>query len=318
MRLRLIVNPRAAAGRARNELPRICSALRRASVHCDVAETTGRGHASELARQAIADGVDVLAVMGGDGTLNEVVQAFGDPHGRPVTGPELVFVPFGTGGDFRRNFRWDQDPGQAIERILRGSPTRVDLGAARTHHAGLPSLRYFINVCSFGVSGLVTRWVNAGSKRWGGKLTFYLAAARATLVYENQPVQLSVDGQVVLETPVYLAAFCNGRYFGGGMQIAPQAELGDGLLDCVVHGDLSRLEAYALTRAMYDGSHVRRSKAHCFRGRSFRLSPLPAASSMPDTASTSSRAVPVELDGETAELLPLEIDVLPAALCLRV
>jgi YegS/Rv2252/BmrU family lipid kinase len=305
MRLRLIVNPRAAAGRAKKELPRICSALQRADVHCDVAETTGRGHASVLARQAISDGVEVLAVMGGDGTLNEVVQAFGDPHGRPVIGPELVFVPFGTGGDFRRSFGWTEDLDLAIERIVRGKCVRVDLGAARTREGDATSLRYFVNVCSFGVSGLVTHWVNSGSKRWGGRLTFYLAAARATLVYENQPVQLSVDGQVVFEGPVYLAAFGNGRYFGGGMQVAPQADLGDGLLDCVIHGDLSRLEAYSLTTAMYDGSHVHRSKAHCFRGRSFHLAPLVNS------------AVPVELDGETAGLLPLQLDVLPRAIGLR-
>jgi diacylglycerol kinase (ATP) len=323
MRLRLIANPSAGGGRARKELPGICSAFERVGLHCDVAQTERPGHASELARDAIRDGVDVLAAMGGDGTLNEVAQAFVDPHGRPVIGPELAVVPFGTGGDFRRSFGWTPSLDEAVGRIAHGKPMQLDLGLARTRGPeAAQQLRAFINVGSFGISGIVTRLVNQSSKWLGGRASFYLAAARATFTYKNLPVQLQIDGQSVYEGPLYLAAFANGCFFGGGMRVAPAANPSDGLLDCVVHGDLSRAAAYSLTGSMYDGSHLNRPLAHAWRGRHFAARLLDTTLQSTLAPAAQARSTPldgaVELDGESFASLPLQVEVLHHALNLRV
>lgn len=307
MRVRIIANPRAAGGRAAKVLPELRGAFERSGLQCEIAETAACGHASDLARAAREDGVDVLAALGGDGTINEVAQAYADQDGRPVTGPELAIIPLGTGGDFRRSFGWDQDLEQSVRRVTHGRPRLVDLAwASFTGNQRQPEGRAFINVGSAGISGVVTRAVNESSKWLGGRATFYLASFRATLGYSNRPVQLKVDGEVAFQGPMYLVAFANGKFFGGGMKVAPNADPSDGLLDCVVHGDLSRVAAVALTSSMYDGTHVSRPKASSFRGQHFELVPW-----LVDTST------PLELDGETPGHLPLTVSVLPGAIALR-
>jgi len=296
-------NPSAGAGQAKRRVPRVLEAFERAGVRCEVAETSRPGQATELARAA-AD-IDVLAIMGGDGTLNEVSRAFIDDHGNPVDGPELGLIPCGTGGDFRRSFDVGPDLAHAVQRVVAGRPRAVDLGLARC--GATPSaLSTFGNVGSLGISGVVTRLVNSSSKWLGGKATFYLASARATLGYRNVSIQLRADGKLVHDGPTYLAAFANGRYFGGGMRIAPAADPSDGLLDCVVLGDLSVPQAFALTSKIYAGTHLNVARAKTQRGRHFEATPWPAPADGW-----------VELDGEVAGKLPLVVDVLPRAIRVR-
>jgi diacylglycerol kinase (ATP) len=307
MRVRIIANPHAGGGRARREFPAIRTACERAGLSCELAETTCPGHASALARAASADGVDLIAAVGGDGTINEVAQAYVGQDGRPVIGPELAIIPLGTGGDFRRSFGWEQDLEQAVRRITHGRARALDLAwATFVDDQGAATGRAFINVGSAGISGVVTRAVNQSNKWLGGRVTFYVASLKATLGYANRPVQLSIDGHVVFQGPMYLVAFANGMFFGGGMRIAPEADPHDGVLDCVVHGDLSRVAAVSLTSAMYDGTHVKRAKARTWRGQRFELVPW-----LVDTNT------PLELDGETPGRLPLTVDVLPGAVQLR-
>lgn len=305
MRVRVIVNPNAGAGRAKGELRNLRAAFEREGRAAEIVETRHPGHATELTRQAAEDHVDVLAVMGGDGTLNEVVQGYLDERAEPVVGPELGVIPFGTGGDFRRSLELDDDLERAVHRIVHGRARAIDLGRARLRDdSGRTITQGFVNVGSVGLSGVVCRLVNTGPKWLGGRLAFYLAAARATLSYRNAPICLDVDGRRVYEGPTYLTAFANGRYFGGGMLVAPEADLTDGCLDAILFGDLSRLRAYGLSAKIYRGAHLELPEVRGYRGRHFVITP-------------GRDAVPVELDGETPGTLPLEIDVLPRALHIR-
>lgn len=307
MKVRLIVNPSAGSGRARQGVPTVVSAFARAGETCEVAETLRPRHAAELLRQAASDGVELVVAMGGDGTFNEVAQGYVDGDGNPVNGPELGLVPFGTGGDFRRSFGLGHDIDEAVKRILRSRARRIDLGFAKlTDDAGHTVSQAFINVGSFGISGVVSRLVNHGPKWMGGKATFYLASARGTLGYKNQPVRLSVDGDVVYEGPMYLGVFANAQYFGGGMHVAPNADPSDGQLDCVVFGDLSVPAAFSLSSKIYKGTHLRTQKVCCFRGTSFVATPLYGEA-----------RVSLELDGETPGHLPLGVSVTPSAVALR-
>ncbi len=307
MKVRLIVNPNAGAGRARDGIPSVVAAFARAGESCEVAETARPRHAAELLRQAASDGVELIAAMGGDGTLNEVAQAYLDEGGNPVIGPQLGVVPFGTGGDFRRSFGLSHDIDEAVKRMLTSEPRSLDLGFARLHDDdGQVCSHAFINVGSFGISGVVSRLVNRGPKWMGGKTTFYLASVRGTLGYRNQPVRLTVDGKVVYEGPTYLAAFANARYFGGGMRIAPDADPGDGVFECIVIGDVSLAGAFSLSSKIYKGTHLQMDKVHTFRGRHFTASPL-----------YTSERVSLELDGENPGHLPLDVSVVPGAVTLR-
>jgi diacylglycerol kinase (ATP) len=185
-----------------------------------------------------------------------------------------------------------------------GAVRSVDLGAAElTRHDGQRTLRAFANVTSFGLGGLTDSIVNRGKKWMGGRITFFLGALRALYAYRNMPVVLRVDGHDCLEAPVLNVAIANGRYFGGGMQIAPEADPGDGLLDVVALYDLTRAQGLGLARRIYRGTHVGCPGVRVARGRVVDAVPVRAGDE-----------VLIDLDGQTPGRLPLRASILPGAL----
>lgn len=312
MNIHVIVNPSAAGGSTRQKIPQLKRLLERRGVSATMTQTERAGHATELAREALTSAVDVLAVMGGDGSFNEVAQAYLDEAGRPVCGPALCLIPAGTGGDSRRTFDLPESLDAAVERMLGGGRLPVDLGRTTTTVLGCPRHYAFLNVASVGVSARVSQLANDGSKWAGGKLTFYSAALRATLGYRNLELAIAVDGQPFYVGRTYLAAFANGRYFGGGMRIAPHARADDGLLDVIVLGDYSKLGAVGLSRAIYAGTHLSRSRTHVTRGRCIEVSALGSG------AGSAALGV-LETDGEVPEArLPIAVVVFASALQLCV
>jgi diacylglycerol kinase (ATP) len=307
MRVRVIVNPKAGSGAASKRLPDILREIERAGAMPDSAETLGPGDAARLVREAHAEGVDCVALVGGDGTLNEAVQAFVGPTGELLAGPVLALIPAGTGGDFRKTFRLGSSTEEAVARLVSSPPRPVDLGLLEvTAHDGTTVHRAFINVTSFGLGGLTDRIVNASPKWWGGRASFLVGALRALSIYQNAPVELRVDGRTFLESPIVNVAIANARYFGGGMKIAPDADPADGLLDVIAIGDLSRAQSLTLTPHMYRGTHVEQANVRTCRGVSVEALPL-----------VKGAEVLVDMDGETPGRLPLKARIAPAALAIR-
>lgn len=308
MRIRILVNPQAGSGAARRQIPEITRYFGRAGVSYDVAETRAPGDAARLAAMARNDGVDCIAVVGGDGTLNETVQAYVSPEGQVQSGPELALIPCGTGGDFRKTFDLPNEAAAAVERITTGSARTVDLGLLRcTAFDGAPLTRAFINITSFGLGGLTDRIVNAGPKWMGGRAAFYLGAARALLVYRNAHVEIEADGVRVHEGPILNVAIANGRFFGGGMMVAPEADATDGWFDVITIGDLSRAEGLALSSKIYRGTHLTHPKIHDTRARVVTA-----------RAFNAEHEVLIDMDGETPGRLPLTAEVAHAAVRMRI
>lgn len=308
MRVRVIANPTAGSGSAARQLPLILREIERAGALADSTETRGPGDAARLVREAHAEGIDCVALVGGDGTLNEAAQAFIDAKGRPVPGPILALIPSGTGGDFRKTFGLGDGVEEAVARLMSSPPRPLDLGALElTAHDGSKIVRAFLNITSFGIGGLTDRIVNSSPKWLGGRASFFLGSLRAMAVYTNAPVRITVDGQPFLEGPVLNVALANGRYFGGGMKIAPDADPADGLLDVIALGDLSRLRSIGLASHIYKGSHVSEPDVRVGRGAEIVAEPLVA-----------SAEVLIDMDGETPGRLPLVARVLPSALKIRI
>jgi diacylglycerol kinase (ATP) len=269
----------------------------------EVTETQGPGDGRRLASECFTSSVDFVSVVGGDGTLNDVCQAYLDPQGQPQSGPPLALVPFGTGGDFRRTLALPTNLDAIVERIAKAVPRPIDLGIVElTSHDGSPSRRGFLNVASFGLGGLTAGIVNRGSKWMGGKAAFYLGVLRGLVAYQNVPVRITVDGSVWHEAPIVNVALANGRYFGGGMLVAPEARPDDGLLDVIAIGDLGKLGVVAQTPRIYAGTHVDLPSVSSTRGRQIEAVPLAPRSN-----------VLLELDGETPGRLPLRARVAPGA-----
>jgi YegS/Rv2252/BmrU family lipid kinase len=272
-----------------------------------VAETGGPGQAARLVEQARDAGVDCVAVVGGDGSINEVAQAYVDAEGEPVPGPELGFIPAGTGGDFRRTLGIPDSVQEAVKRLLTAPPRRIDLGVVRlTSDTGEPLVKAFINILSFGIGGLTDRIVNEGPKWIGGRAAFFVGTLRAMASYRNAAVRLSIDGKVVREQPVLNVAVANGQYFGGGMHIAPMADPCDGVFDVVALGNLSVAQSLLLARKIYQGDHL--SHAEVFYARGQRVEAVPLRRN---------EEVLVDLDGETPGRLPLSCHVLAGAISIR-
>jgi YegS/Rv2252/BmrU family lipid kinase len=304
MRVRVVVNPYAGGGTAGRRTPELARELARAGLAAVIVPTTGPEHATQLAEQAFEDGVDCLMVVGGDGTVSEVCQAYLSRGEALRNLPRLALVPAGTGSDLGKTLGLSNSIEQAVANIVNGAVRPVDLGVVElTGHDGRRKLRAFANVTSFGLGGLTDCIVNRGPKWMGGRIAFLLGALRALLAYRNVPVALRVDGRDCLEAPVVNVALANGRYFGGGMQIAPEADPSDGLLDVVAVYDLTRAQGLALAHRIYRGTHLGCPGVRVARGRVVDAAPI-----------RPSDEVLIDLDGETPGRLPLRASLLPGAL----
>jgi YegS/Rv2252/BmrU family lipid kinase len=306
MKIRVIVNPKAGAGAAGQKIPELKRAFVARGADCDVHETMAPGDATRLSALARTDGVQLLVVVGGDGTLNEVSRAYIDGSGSPIEGPPLGVVPAGTGGDFRRSFDLGKSVDEAVARILGSEPRPLDLGVLElTGDDGRPTRTTFVNIASFGVSGRIDRLVNESPKWMGGRIAFAIGTLRAMSTYKNAPVSIRVDGNPWHEGRVVVTAIANGRYFGGGMHIAPRADPTDGLLDVVVMGDMPFAESLRLGPAVYKGTHLDEARVSSTRGTIVEAEPLGPS------------PVYVDSDGETPGRLPLKARIAKGALRIR-
>lgn len=302
-----IVNPASGAGTTRSRFLGMEPALRRRFPGMEATFTEGPLHAACLAAEVVSRGdVDLLVVFGGDGTLNEAVSGLlsslglvhpptiGGPH-PPTPGrdpPVLAVFPGGTGGDFRRLLGLTGDPDRLLDYLARGRPRAVDAGVLDYITLdGRPASRAFLNIASAGISGVVDRYVNSTTKVFGGRVSFLVGTLRGMVRYRNVPMRVRVDGQDFHEGPAALVAIANGRFFGGGMMIAPGAALDDGLLDVVILGDLSKAQFLGLSRTIYSGRHLGRPGIVATQGR--------------EVVVTAEREALIDLDGEQVGCLPM-------------
>ena len=302
----LVVNPRSANGATAKHFDSIAQAVRNAVGEAAHAFTERPMHAAEVTRKALADGHDLVIAVGGDGTINEVVNGFFDPlvpGAAPKAtrdGAALGILPRGTGGDLRRTVGLDDDLWRCAER-LKGEKKAVDVGRVDfIGHDGQPASRYFMNVGEIGVGARVVEIANKSSKMLGGKMTFMLASLRALVGWRDLPVRASFDGGPLEDLTVTTLAIANGRYFGGGMMVAPEAKLEDGLFHITIWKGRT-LKDFALGSGLYDGTHVKHASTQTRTAKTVRLEPV-------------DQAVAIEVDGEGIGRLPATFTVLPGAL----
>ena len=307
LRTAAIVNPASAGGRTARLIGEIEARLRARFDLAHMRLTSRPGEGVDLARAALKDGCELIVAVGGDGTLNEVVNGFFE-NGAPVA-PDaaLAVAASGSGGDFRRSLGPALGALDAIDALARARPRRIDVGrACFTGPDGEPAERLFLNIASVGLSGEVVARVERSRfiKRLGGAFAFRWAGLVAALRFHPWPVRLQVDDHD--ETlDMALIAVCNGRYFGGGMAVAPHAALDDGLLDVIVIQAAARRDLILRMNDLYSGAHLNHPGVRMLRGRKVAVTPLEPA-----------RPAPAECDGEGGVRSPATFDVTPAALTL--
>jgi len=299
---KVIVNPAAAGGKVGKRWPEISQALEQGGLQFTAEWTQAPGHATEIARKAVVDGFRHIVSVGGDGTVNEIVNGLvieGRVHPEVV----LTIVPGGTASDFARVLGLRHDPRGAAEQVGERRVRLVDVGEIQCMRDGQPTTRYFVNVAGLGFDSEVCARVNRSSKRLGGTVPYLSNLILTLFSYRNKDVELTVDQQR-LNGRFNSVIVCNGQYFGGGMWIGPQAAVDDGILDIVILGDLSKLEFLINVPRVYKGTHLSHPKVKSLQAQQLHVQ--------------ARQQMFIQAEGELVGEAPATFRVLPGALKLWV
>jgi YegS/Rv2252/BmrU family lipid kinase len=302
----VIANPNSANGKTGRDWSSIRSKLEAAIGAVDVTFTSAQSDATRLAREAAQTGRQWIIAVGGDGTINEVVNGLvaNDKPVNPQTA--LSFIMRGTGNDFRRSLTEARDLESDIACLATERRRRIDVGKVSfVDHAGAPTVRYFDNIASFGMSGEVDRRVNTArfTKRFGGTIAFAWATLATLATYHNRPVAVKLDGESMRFESLRLGVVANGKFAGGGMQFAPDARLDDGLFDVLFFEGISSFDVIHQMPNLYTGKHIgRRGIVHR------RCRKLEVSSDFP---------LLLDVDGEAPGRLPATFEVVPEVLTVR-
>lgn len=317
----VIINP--ASARARRAWPIIKDALTKARLDFDTHETTHAGDATEKTRDALFSGYDLVAVVGGDGTLSETAAGFFEfgeegKHGvshlpTPINpSAALAILPAGTGDDFARGLAGKREPLENwLERFIAYCP-RQDSQSARAvdviHGRTREGERDFIclNVATIGLGAEVAARVAAQGrllKRLPGEARFVAAACGALAAWRERGVRVTVDEAEVIESRTNLIAVANGIYAGGGMMFAPDAQNDDGLIDLVLTRDLKRTTIMREMPRIRRGAHLANKRVRIIKARHVRVE-----------TETPEDALLLEADGNVRGHTPADFRIMPGAL----
>ena len=293
-----LVNPASDNGATGKRWPELAHRAARLGLSGETLFSERPGHLIELAGSAVDRGATLVVAVGGDGTLNEVVNGIA---GREV---ELATIPLGTGMDFGRTYGIPLKFEDAVRVAIEAKPRTIDAGrVSYLTWDGEPAERWFANVGSVGMSGAVAQRANGMSKAFGGKATFFYALTRVFLEWENTEVIVRFDGEE-RRGKMHDVIVANGVWHGGGMMLAPNARPDDGLFDVIMIGNVGKLDFLTTAPKLYKGKHVTHPKIEVVRTTRVEV----------DAA----EQLPIELEGEQVGTTPATFEVVPGALRVRV
>ena len=300
-KIKLILNPAAGRRKAVKKWPDIEKKLTNILGEFSTEQTKLANHATEITRHAIQQGYETIIAVGGDGTINEVVNGFFENSKQINPEASLGIISMGTGGDLVRTLGIPKNVEDAATKINDHKTQKFDLGFMRCQSLkGEPVTRYFINVADAGFGGTLTNLSYQSTKVFGATATYLIALLKTLFVHETTPVKIQVDDSFSKEQIIRSIVIANGQYFGGGMWIAPQAKTNDGLFDIIILGDLTRGEVLANIHKLYNGTMAEHEKVQTLHGRKVSLN--------------SKSEILIETDGELPGKLPASFEMVPSVL----
>lgn len=305
LKTQVIVNPESNKGKTRKRWKVIKEAIRTCIQEFTYEFTEKPLQAIEITRSAINSGNELIIGVGGDGTMNEIANGFYEAEKIINPATSLGIVPSGTGCDFTKSLNIPQGLKGALKVITQAPSALIDVGKVRfCSPSGEMTERFFINIADFGVGGEVVREVNR--RRMERKASSYVKCLVTTMRnYRNKKIRIQVDGEAVPEEDFLIGAVANGRIFGKGMKIAPQAKLDDGLFDLVLVKSMKFLEFCRHGWRIFLGIHLTHPKIQLLRGK--RIEARLAADG----------DVLLELDGEQLGMLPATFEIVPQKLLVK-
>lgn len=297
LRVHIIFNPASAGGRTWKKRKLIFSEIKTCWDDFIIEYTEGPGDAVFKTRQAIKSGRNLIVVVGGDGTINEVVNGF--HNNGNVINPEcrLAVINSGTGQGFAQSLGLPKNIRQQFKEIKELQAEKTDTGKI-TFYSGRHS--YFINEFQAGIGGAVVNSVSAGNKKLTGSYTFGFGVLKVIKNFNPGYYSLQLDNGLIINDELTGIVISNGNYTGGGMQLTPDAKLNDGYLDVLLIPALTRKEMVSVFPHIYSGQHLKDKRFRCYKIKSLTF--LVAEN------------VKSEADGETLNELPLKVEVIPSSL----
>ena len=307
MKTTVIINPYAGNGRTEKLWPDIEAALKQSIGSFQTEQTKSQGDAVLLTRKALEDGATRIVAVGGDGHLNEVLNGFIENDVQRNPQASLSFVMSGTGCDFQRSLGISGKWQNAVAELKDAKVRKIDVGKVTYTAADkTQKIRYFDNIASFGLSGAVDHYIDNSrlGNYLGGTMLFLWATIKTVFSHHNQVIRYRIDDGPQEEIRTRLSLLANGRFFGGAMHAAPEAELDDGLLDLLMLKEISLARFLWHLPKIYKGTHLELPEIHFQKVRKF-------------TAESSEQVI-LDIDGESPGYLEATFEVLPKILNLQV
>ncbi len=300
-----IVNPQSGAGRTYKQWQKVERLLRKKNYDFDVQSTDGTMHACQITKDALMKGYDHIIAVGGDGTINEVVNGFFQDREEITRQVFFSILPMGTGSDFARVLPLSASVDYAEKLLTDCQEKSCDvIKTSFFNWEGRPQTRYFINVADMGVGCETCIRLNNKSKAMGGFLSFLFCFLGVMVSFKSPEFKVEVDGESFYSGKSSLVAINNGQYFGGGVKIAPQASIDDGLMDILLLKDASTFDFLTTLPSAYKGKHLDHPKLKLTKGRQVKIS--------------SSVQIGLEMDGETPGTGDAVFEIVPGGIKLFV
>jgi diacylglycerol kinase (ATP) len=293
---KVIVNPVAGAYSTRRKWPHINNRLRDIGLSFDYEYTEDVGHATELARAAANEGYQNIVAVGGDGTVHEVANGILSSNSSDIA---LGVISTGTGSDFIRSIGLPRNYDSACSCLIGQRRLLIDVGVVEYQCKGQTLRRFFVNAAGVGFDASVVEATERFPKYLGGTIPYLAGLFRCLFGYRNKPVKLCLEDKVEAMR-ILAVVVANGCYLGGGMYVAPEARLNDGLLDVVTISDIGKFDLIKSLPMVYKGTHGKHSKVSMGKAATITVE--------------SSEWVLVHADGELLGTCPASFWLMPVAL----
>jgi diacylglycerol kinase (ATP) len=286
--------------KVKEELKKKISGIFQSGFEVSFKETSLSDPAGKLVSEAIAEGMDYLVSVGGDGTMNEVVNGFfnsGTTREIPIG-----LLPYGSGNDFARTLGADKNLTRLFKAMKNKSTVKSDAGEITFKwFDGSIKKRYYINITDVGIGGMVSKKVNESSKKLGASLTYAKAIIQSFLSFKHKNIKIEANG-LKWEGKILSLSMANGRYFGSGMCIAPEADITDGKADIVILGNVSLLDYIKNISRVKKGEKINHPEVSYHKASNCKI--------------YSDEECPIDMDGEFIGYTPLELKMLPLSVTL--
>jgi len=299
--MKVIVNPAAGAGKSAKKWPQIETLLKGLGLDFEHDLTEAPGHAIELARSAAKKGCEMVVSVGGDGTINEIVNGLYDANG--LENVVMGIVNTGTGADYIRTFGIPRKYKEGCQLLISPNRRTVDLGVIEYVSNDHTEKRLFVNFAGLGFDAEVVKATTEKFKALGDMPSYLMGLLTTLFSYHNREISIVVDGEPG-QRRICTVMLNNGRYGGGGMLPAPDADPGDGLFDVVIIDDMTKPDLLRSLPRIYKGTHLTHPKVTLMRAREVEVRPV--------------QQMAVQADGELLGAAPARFSILPAALTLVV